>query len=63
MDEARRRRCRGRSLGDWLRGAFRRDKLAVPGFRIGRLLSSREQSTRVYRARRTEGKVLGTWSR
>ncbi len=64
MDEAPRRRRRGRRgrgcrLSDWWRGAFRRDQPTIPGFRLGRLLSSREQSTRVYRARRTEGQGAG----
>jgi branched-chain amino acid transport system substrate-binding protein len=53
MDEAFRR------LRSWLQGGFRRDKPIIPGFRLGRLLSSREQSTRVYRARRTEGQGAG----
>ncbi|MGH3824106.1 MAG: protein kinase domain-containing protein [Pseudonocardiaceae bacterium] len=48
-----------RRLRDWLPGGFRRDKPTIPGFRLGRLLSSREQSTRVYRARRTEGRYAG----
>ncbi len=38
---------------------FVRDKPTIPGFRLGRLLSSREQSTRVYRARRTEDPGMG----
>ncbi len=59
MDEADRRRRRGRRLSGWLRGAFRRDKLTIPGFRLGRQLSSPEQSTRVYRSRRTEGQGAG----
>lgn len=59
MDGAHRSRRRGRRLSDWLRGAFRRDKATIPGFRLSRLLSSPEQSTRVYRARRTEGHDAG----
>lgn len=53
MNEASRR------LRDWLPGGFRRAKPTIPGFRLGRLLSSPEQSTRVYRARRTEGQGAG----
>ncbi|MGH3753289.1 MAG: bifunctional serine/threonine-protein kinase/ABC transporter substrate-binding protein [Pseudonocardiaceae bacterium] len=48
-----------RRLSDWLRGALRRDKPTIPGFRLGRRLSSPEQSTRVYRARQTEGPDAG----
>lgn len=59
MDGTYRRLRRGRRLSDWLGGAFRRDKPTIPGFRLGWLLSSREQSTRVYRARRTDGESAG----
>ncbi|MGH3564842.1 MAG: ABC transporter substrate-binding protein [Pseudonocardia sp.] len=42
-----------------LSGRLRREKPIIPGFRLGRLVSEREQSTQVYRARRTEGPGAG----
>jgi branched-chain amino acid transport system substrate-binding protein len=59
MVQAYRRRWRGRFVSDSVPGGSRHNKPTIAGFRLGRLLSGSEQSTRVYQARRTEGQDAG----